>query len=70
MKHRDRFTTPEDLAAYDEGYRLGLSEEQVDLPHGGTKEEVALRLVTLIGVCDGLQEQMAELKRKQRGSDH
>lgn len=66
MKHRSRFTTAEDLAAYDKGYQLGLSEKQVDLPESYTREAVAADLITLIGVLDGLQEKHTEHRRKQR----
>lgn len=64
MRHRCRFSSPDDLAAYDEGYRLGQSDEQVNLPHVEEREALARQFVTLIGVLDGLQEQNAKLRQK------
>lgn len=61
MKHRDRFTTPEDLAAYDDGYRKGLDREEIDLPKVGTREEMVRKFILMVGVIDGLQD---SLKRR------
>ena len=66
MKHRDRFTAPEDLAAYDEGYQFGLQDEEVNLPPGATREEMAAQLIKLIGVMDGMQERIREMRARQK----
>lgn len=64
MKHRARFTA-DDLAAYDEGYQIGLRDEEVNLPPGATREEMAAQLIKLIGVVDGLQERVRREKRRE-----